>query len=90
MYYRYKDFGVVTDDSQVKEWYFYVPGVKKEDLEVYIDDEGKLKIVGKTGDHSAHYRVTLPHNIDRNSLTSKLENGVLYLSANKTGRILIE
>lgn len=82
-----------TYDQDEKHFYVYaeVPGVKKEDLSLKIED-GILTIEGKRNQTRAGQtnsllytkRLSLPEGVDEEKLSATLENGVVKITLAKS------
>jgi len=81
-----------TEDKYIVD--IAVPGYKKEWIDISINDDLQLEVVGKIpdGDNdsisqitslSFHYTIPLPHNVDEEEVEAKLEAGILRIIIKK-------
>jgi len=75
-------YPIKNEETGEYSFEFDVPGIKKEDLKVSMDDS-KLYIVGeKKGSRGYKYnkKLTLPKNLDTSTCDVRLEDGILNIS----------
>ncbi|GFY81793.1 heat shock protein 21 [Actinidia rufa] len=85
----------VKDDQNEIKMRFDVPGLSKEDVKVYVEEEEELVIKGEhkeenDGDdwaarnYSSYYaRIRLPDTCEKDKIKAELKNGVLFVSIPK-------
>ncbi|GFY83394.1 heat shock protein 21 [Actinidia rufa] len=85
----------VKDDENEIKMRFDVPGLSKEDVKVYVEEEEELVIKGEhkeenNGDNwaarnysSCYARIRLPDHCKKDKIKAELKNGVLFVSIPK-------
>jgi len=75
---------IVEEDDKIKV-VVDMPGVEKEDIKLYISEDGKtLTIDAKGKDRKYHKEVRLPAAVDPNKAKATYKNGVLSVELEKT------
>ena len=88
----------IIDSEKSYELEYAVPGMSKEDFNIQIDSENRLIIsVEKENSENSEKRylrqgfripsfrqsITLPEDVDREAITARVENGILYITLPK-------
>jgi len=75
---------IVEEDDKIKV-VVDMPGVEKEDIKLYISEDGKtLTIDAKGKDRKYHKEIRLPAAVDLNKAKATYKNGVLSVELEKT------
>lgn len=88
----------IIDSEKSYELEYAVPGMSKEDFNIQINSENRLIIsVEKENSENSEKRylrqgfripsfrqsITLPEDVDREAITARVENGILYITLPK-------
>jgi HSP20 family protein len=78
-----EDTDIVEENDKIKV-VIDMPGVEKEDIKVYVSEDGKtLTVDAKGKDRKYHKEIRLPAAVDPNKAKATYKNGVLSVELEK-------